>query len=165
VETDIAAQTADLLARTNRRLRRQAEQRLGPLGVTPGQVRVLRALSRAEKPLRIGDLARRLDVVPRSATSVVDDLERLGHVRRERDPQDRRATLVVLTAGGTSVLDELRRRRRAGLAELLNRLPRPSRWNWSVFSPVWPAIPDVAGRCASAVLVPGGRLMAWRCST
>lgn len=122
METDIAAQTADLLARTNRRLRRQAEQRLGPLGVTPGQVRVLRALSRAEKPLRIGDLARRLDVVPRSATSVVDDLERLGHVRRERDPQDRRATLVVLTAGGTSVLDELRRRRRAGLAELLDRL-------------------------------------------
>jgi DNA-binding MarR family transcriptional regulator len=72
--------------------------------------------------LRIGDLARRLDVVPRSATSVVDDLERLGHVRREGDPQDRRATLVVLTAGGTSVLDEIRRRRRAGLAELLDRL-------------------------------------------
>ena len=122
VETDIAAQTADLLARTNRRLRRQAEERLGPVGVTPGQLRVLRTLARAEGPLRIGDLARRLDVVPRSATSVVDDLEALGHVRRTSDPADRRATLVALTAGGIAVLDELGRRRRAGLAELLDRL-------------------------------------------
>jgi hypothetical protein len=32
------------------------------------------------------------------------------------------APLVVLTAGGTAVLDEIRRRRRAGLAELLDRL-------------------------------------------
>jgi DNA-binding MarR family transcriptional regulator len=29
---------------------------------------------------------------------------------------------VVLTAGGTAVLDEIRRRRRAGPAELLDRL-------------------------------------------
>jgi len=39
--------------------------------------------------------------------------------RPSRD-QDARAT--VLTAGGTAILDEIRRRRRAGLAELLDRL-------------------------------------------
>lgn len=122
MEPDVAAQAADLLIRTNRRIRRQAEQRLGPVGVTPGQLRVLRVLARAEGPVRISVLARRLDVVPRSATSVIDDLETRGHVRREPDPSDRRATLVLLTDSGSAVLDDLAQSRQAGLAELLDRL-------------------------------------------
>ncbi|MGH8774776.1 MAG: MarR family winged helix-turn-helix transcriptional regulator [Jiangellaceae bacterium] len=122
MEPELAAHTADLLAQTNRRLRRQAEERLGPLGVTPSQLRTLRVLGRAVEPLRISELARRLDVVPRSATSVVDTLEETGYVRREPDPHDRRATLLVLTGSGKALLDDLGRRRQAGLAELLDRL-------------------------------------------
>lgn len=106
--------------RTNRRLRRQAGHELASAGVTPSQFRALRVL--AGGPLRISDLARRLDVVPRSATSVVDDLEAAGKVERHPDAADRRATLVAITDAGTDVLTAQRHRRRAGVAELLNRL-------------------------------------------
>lgn len=117
-----AAQIADLLARTNRTLRRRASAELGRIGITPSQGRMLRVLARAGEPIRISELARRLDVVPRSATSVVDDLEAAGLVRRGSDPADRRATLVDLTGAGAAVMAELRAQRRAGAAELLDRL-------------------------------------------
>ncbi|MGH9379480.1 MAG: MarR family winged helix-turn-helix transcriptional regulator [Thermoanaerobaculia bacterium] len=120
MKPDAAAQLADLLSRTNRRLRRHARRELGPLGVTPSQLRALRAL--LDGPLRVSDLARCLGVVPRSATSVVDGLEAGGFVERRPDPADRRATRVALTETGAGVLGRLRAGRRAGVAELLDRL-------------------------------------------
>jgi len=120
VEPDAAARIADLLSRTQRRLRRQVRRELGPLGVTPARLRALWALS--DGALRVSDLAERLDVVPRSATSVVDDLEAAGFVERRPDPEDRRATFVDLTDEGAGLLRRLRASRRAGVAELLDRL-------------------------------------------
>ncbi|WP_198663351.1 MarR family winged helix-turn-helix transcriptional regulator [Jiangella endophytica] len=122
MERESAARIADLLARTNRRLRRLSGPELERSGVTPSQVRVLRLLSAAGEPLRISELARRLDVIPRSATSVVDLLEERDLVARQPDPGDRRATLVALTPSGTQLLHSLRAQRAAGLAELLGRL-------------------------------------------
>jgi DNA-binding MarR family transcriptional regulator len=120
VEQEAAAQIAELMSRTNRRIRRAAGQELRPIGVTPSQLRALRTLSQG--PMRVSALAQRLDIVPRSATSVVDGLEEAGLVAREPDPDDRRATLVVVTDAGRQVLAELRARRQAGMAELLSRL-------------------------------------------
>ena len=122
METESAARIADLLTRTNRRLRRASGPELDRSGVTPSQLRVLRVLAGVGSPLRVSELARRLDVIPRSATSVVDLLEERGLVERRPDPDDRRATLVALTPSGTGVLGALRDRRAAGLAELLGRL-------------------------------------------
>ncbi len=117
---DPAAQIAELLRATNRQVRRLAERELGPLGVTPAQLTALRVLS--EGPRRVGDVATRLGIVPRSATSVIDELEAAGLVRRQPDPTDRRAVLVSLTDRGADVLESYRARRRAGVAELLGRL-------------------------------------------
>lgn len=122
VEPDRAAQITDLLTRTNRSLRRQANTELHPLGVTPAQFRALRFLGRSEERLRVSELATLLGVVPRSATSVVDELESARTVRREADPADRRATLVVLTDHGRDVLQRWADVRRAGMAHLLDRL-------------------------------------------
>lgn len=122
METESAALIADLLTRTNRRLRRASGPSLEASGVTPSQLRVLRVLAGASVPLRVSELARRLDVVARSATSVVDLLEEGGLVERRHDPVDRRATLVALTPSGREVMRGLRDRRAAGLAELLDRL-------------------------------------------
>ena len=65
---DLVAQLAELLTCASWRLRR-ARRRARPLGLTFGQARALRLLSRAGEPLRIGELAARLEVVPRSATA------------------------------------------------------------------------------------------------
>jgi DNA-binding MarR family transcriptional regulator len=35
-----------------------------------------------------------------TARSLIDDLERAGHVKRERNPDDRRAYVIRLTAAG-----------------------------------------------------------------
>lgn len=48
-------------------------------------------------PLGPTDIARRLRVSTAAATTVVDRLEALGHVRREANPADRRGILVVPT--------------------------------------------------------------------
>jgi DNA-binding MarR family transcriptional regulator len=117
---DAAARIAELLSMTNRQVRRLAERELGPLGVTPSQLTALRTLSAG--PRRISDIAARLGIVPRSATSVVDELEAAGLVHRRPDPDDRRAILAALTDQGAGLLEALRARRRAGLAELLDRL-------------------------------------------
>lgn len=89
--------------------------------LSPSRHRLLRVVARAPEPQRQTALAAALDVVPRSITSLVDDLERAGLVAREPDPTDRRATLVTVTdRGGRARRADLRRR--AHGEELLARL-------------------------------------------
>jgi DNA-binding MarR family transcriptional regulator len=118
---DAAEQIAALLDGIVRRQRRASREGLGET-VTHGQFRVLRTLDRAERPLRLSELAAQLDIVPRSATSVVDDLESAGLVARRPDPDDRRATLVTLTPAGTQILTTLRENRREAMATVITRL-------------------------------------------
>lgn len=65
--------------------------------------------------LPLGKLGERLQVHPTSITSLVDALERSGHVRREPHETDRRMTLASITATGraaaaaaTTALNEAR---------------------------------------------------------
>ncbi|MEV5967945.1 MarR family transcriptional regulator [Kribbella sp. NPDC051952] len=114
-------QLAALLDGIVRRQRRASREGLGDT-VTHGQFRVLRTLGAADQPLRLSELAAKLGIVPRSATSVVDDLESAGLVARQPDPHDRRATLVTLTPAGTQILTTLRQNRREAMATQLTRL-------------------------------------------
>src|SRR3954447_21591570 len=91
------------LMRSAHRLRRASMKSLAPLGLTPAQERMLRLVSRGEGPWRMGELAARMGIVPRSATSLVDALEQAGLVQRDVDPHNRRAVLVSLTGHGRSV--------------------------------------------------------------
>ena len=118
---DSAEQIAALLDGIVRRQRRASREGLGE-SVTHGQFRVLRTLDRADRALRLSELAAQLGIVPRSATSVVDDLEATGLVARHPDPNDRRATLVTLTPAGTQILTTLRHNRREAMATQLTRL-------------------------------------------
>ena len=106
---DLAAEVADLLHQVNHRIRRQAAETLEPLGATTAQMRAIRALARREAPIRMSELSEALGIVRRSATSVVDDLERLGFARRVDDPTDRRAVGVELTPAGRKVMADARR--------------------------------------------------------
>jgi len=118
---DAAEQIAGLLDGIVRRQRRASREGFGE-NVTHGQFRVLRTLDRADRLLRLSELAAQLGIVPRSATSVVDDLEAAGLVARQPDPNDRRATLVYLTPDGLKILSTLREKRRAVMADQLARL-------------------------------------------
>jgi DNA-binding MarR family transcriptional regulator len=116
---DTAEQIAALLDGLVRRQRRASK---ADLDVTHGQLRLLRTLDHADRALRLSELANQLGIVPRSATSVVDDLEAAGLVARKPDPNDRRATLVDLTPAGAKVLTTIRRHRRDAMVSLIERL-------------------------------------------
>lgn len=118
---DAAEQIAALLDGIVRRQRRASREGFGE-SVTHGQFRVLRTLDRADRALRLSELAAQLGIVPRSATSVVDDLEAAGLVERQPDPHDRRATLVDLTPNGRQILNTLREKRRDVMVTQLSRL-------------------------------------------
>ena len=64
----------------------------------------------------MSELAARLDIARRSATSVVDELVERGLVERHADPADRRAVAVVVTqlasACSTSCAPDAEPRRR-----------------------------------------------------
>jgi DNA-binding MarR family transcriptional regulator len=58
-------------------------------------------ISRAPRgSMRVGDLARALRVTVGGTSKLVDRIERAGLIARELDPDDRRASRVVLTTAG-----------------------------------------------------------------
>ncbi|MFD3486324.1 MarR family winged helix-turn-helix transcriptional regulator [Streptomyces sp. NPDC058665] len=62
---------------------------------------VLLTVRTADGPLRIGEIADRLQVVGPHVTRQVQALEKRGLVRRVGDPHDRRASLIEPTEAGT----------------------------------------------------------------
>lgn len=127
MEYEDPAYLADLLHRVTKRFRRSQAQRLSPMGLTPAQERALRVITRSSGPLRMTELAERLGIVPRSATTVVDALETAGLVHREIDPANRRAILLRLTPRGLEVRDDLRAARRQAAEDLFAPLPAGDR--------------------------------------
>lgn len=73
-------------------------------GVTPSQLGVLEALSHLG-PMAQCALAGKLLLSASNLTTVVDNLERDGFVRRERDLNDRRVSITSLTPEGVAKLD------------------------------------------------------------
>ncbi|HEX7306829.1 MarR family winged helix-turn-helix transcriptional regulator [Lentzea sp.] len=61
---------------------------------------VLVTLRMADRPLRVGEIAARMEVVGPHVTRHLHDLERADLVRRVVDPDDQRARLVELTDAG-----------------------------------------------------------------
>ncbi|RFU37353.1 MarR family transcriptional regulator [Actinomadura logoneensis] len=112
----------ELFLRAAHRVRRGMADRLAPLGLTPAQARALRVIAKHDGPPRMAELAGLLGIVPRSATTLVDALEGAGLIRREPDPESRRATLVVLTDEGRNVVARMREARLQGAEELFATL-------------------------------------------
>jgi DNA-binding MarR family transcriptional regulator len=119
MEYEDPVQLADLLQRVTKRLRRAQAEWLAPFGLTPGQERALRVITRSGDPPRMTELADHLGIVPRSLTTVVDALEKAGLVRREIDPDNRRAIRLHLTEHGAAVRDDMREARRRAAEDLL----------------------------------------------
>lgn len=94
------------MAETSRMMRRFYDRRASTVGVTTAQWRVLLRLAR-EPGLKQVELADRMDVEPITACRIVDRLEDAGLVERQRDPEDRRAWRLELTAKAEPILKRL----------------------------------------------------------
>jgi len=79
---------------------------------------VLMALAH-EGALPMHAIAESLDVSQASTTGIIDRMEELGYVTRERDEDDRRVVNVVLTDAGHELIADLATERRERLAQML----------------------------------------------
>jgi DNA-binding MarR family transcriptional regulator len=86
--------------------------------------------------VRVGEIARNLGVRVPSATEQIIKLERAGLARREPDPDDSRAVLVVLTAAGRAAVDSANARRNAVMAGILGSLTEQDRQALAAALPV-----------------------------
>lgn len=85
----------DLYLRSHRLIDRQ----MSAEGVSFARAKVLMMIAR-EGSLRSVDLASFFGYAPRTVTEAIDGLEREGFVRRDPDPNDRRAKRISLTPSG-----------------------------------------------------------------
>ena len=90
-------------------------------GMTPTKLRAVDLLGESGG-LRIRELAAGTGIDETSATRLVDRLEAIDRAVRATALEDRRATLVVLTAKGEGVLAGMRKRRTAFFREVLAAL-------------------------------------------
>lgn len=109
--TTPAPALAELLTAAARHLRRRWSAQLEPWDIAPHQARALRLIAR-ETSTRPGRVADELRIAARSASDVIDALERRGLVTRGPDPTDRRAVVVAPTAAGARLATELDAARR-----------------------------------------------------
>lgn len=114
---DTPVELAELLTRASWRLRKNERRALSPYGLTFAGARALRVIIEAGS-MRVGDLAVRLEIVPRSATTRVDSLEEAGLVSRSADPDDRRSVLVEPTEQGRELVAQLAAERQASAEKL-----------------------------------------------
>jgi DNA-binding MarR family transcriptional regulator len=110
------------------RLARRLEERLEPTyqahGLEPGWHDVLATLRRSGHPYRLrpSDFADALMLTSSGTTKRLDRLERAGLVARTPDPDDRRGTLITLTAAGRDLIDAVTEAHLANEARLLDGL-------------------------------------------
>ena len=93
------------------------------LDVTMPQMKVL-LLLRENGPLRVGILARHLNVSTPTITGIVDRLVRQELVSRQDDPTDRRVVLNVLTSRGVEMMERLHNRGDVELTRAISTLTR-----------------------------------------
>jgi DNA-binding MarR family transcriptional regulator len=94
--------------------------------IPPTQLRVLTVIAN-NRHTNMSRLAEALEVVPSSASRLCDRLEATGLLRRVPDPRDRREVRLLLTAAAKRLLDDLRERRCAALAEVLEKMSPANR--------------------------------------
>jgi DNA-binding MarR family transcriptional regulator len=107
---DLDASPIGVIGRISR-LARELEQRLEPVyreqGLDPGWYDVLATLRRTGPPYRVRptDFSSALMLTSSGTTKRLDRLEQAGLITRDPDPEDRRGTLITLTAAGLRLVD------------------------------------------------------------
>lgn len=130
---DTRAQVADLagdlqrvLAKLVTVMRRGDTNSSARPDLTMAQVSILLTLLDSG-PIRMTELAARERVRTPTTTVAIRRLEKLGLVKRSRDPRDMRAVLVEVTPEGLVQYQDALHARRSHLAELLSRLTESER--------------------------------------
>src|SRR5665213_216465 len=105
-ELDLVAASLQVLARAFNQARTH-EQLLQDAGVRldrAGSALLYKLYVHTDGSFRVSELAERLGIDAPAVTRKVQQLERLGFVARDADPEDKRATRIRLTSSGEETL-------------------------------------------------------------
>lgn len=105
-DEEIALRLWIALARCYLTFARAVSSKVTEYGLTPAQLGVMEALHHLG-PLSLGDLAGKLLVTGGNVTYVMDRLEELGFVERQRSGEDRRVVRATLTDKGRALVEEV----------------------------------------------------------
>src|ERR1700761_3090533 len=118
---ELAAELQRVLSKVFSVLRRGDTSRTDAGDLTLAQLSILLTLL-DQGPIRMTELAAHERVRTPTTTVAIRRLEKLGLVKRSRDPSDLRAVLVDITPRGRAVHGESLANRRAALAAMLSQL-------------------------------------------
>ncbi|HVA52785.1 MAG TPA: MarR family transcriptional regulator [Acidimicrobiales bacterium] len=103
-------------ARAHEHLLQEAGVRLDRAGVAL----LYKLHAHSDASFRVSELAERLGIDAPAVTRKVQQLERLGFVSRDADPEDKRATRIRLTSSGEETLELVLRAHKKRLARLFD---------------------------------------------
>ena len=126
--SELAADLQRVLSKLFNLLRRVDTQRGSRPDLTLAQISILLTLLDSG-PIRMTELASRERVRTPTTTVAIRRLEKVGLVRRSRDPSDMRAVLVEVTPEGLVQYTEALEARRGHLSVMLGRLTDAEREN------------------------------------
>ena len=94
-------------------------------GISPRRFSALAGLA-FDGPTSIGELAAFERIARPSMTRLVQDMERDGLIQRRPDPTDGRGVRIRITARGRALVEEIRQRKIALVADFLAQLDPPT---------------------------------------
>ncbi|CAM3537769.1 MarR family winged helix-turn-helix transcriptional regulator [Marinicrinis lubricantis] len=125
-----AAEIIQMLLRTTHFVQQAYENQLSalelPFHLSGPRLRLLLTVWQAEQ-IRMNELAHKLGIKPRTVTDFVDALERDGLIVRRPDPEDRRATLLLLTDTAKCQMEKVKAIQQDISEKLLAHLPASQR--------------------------------------
>ena len=101
------ASFGSLLSRAARQWRRAADHRLAPFDLTEATWLPLVHIARAPESPRQKDLAASMSLDGSSVVRLLDNLEAAGLIRRKEGATDRRAKIILLTARGRAIAEQV----------------------------------------------------------
>lgn len=95
------------IRRISQRMTRTMEKTFAAHGLNDASFDVLATLRRSGPPYRLspGDLSATMMITSGTMTNRIDQLEKIGLVTREQNPQDGRSVIIALTDRGFAVID------------------------------------------------------------
>lgn len=103
----LAEEAANNIERTGWVAHNKLEEFMKPYAITPQQLNVLSILIIAKGSLPTLEIGRRMIQKLPDISRLIDRLEKLGYVIRERSLEDRRIVTVHITAAGVEIADSI----------------------------------------------------------
>ena len=123
---DTSVALTEALNRVRRALRASVRTDISWEALPMAQVELLQTLAEGSGT-RVGDLAGRLHLAPSTVSGLISQMLGSGLIRRDTDPEDRRAAVVLLTDEGRKQLASWEVANQRRVADALSRLSRDER--------------------------------------